>query len=202
MAQLSRRGFLQIGAVAGGVVALRHVIQNVPLASASPTEPQLLLAVYFNGGWDVLLGLDPRDNTQAAFSKTEAYKPGGSGIYPAYDIVDDPQVKSLLATNPSGVQKAGNLTFGPAVPASLLAHAPDLCVARGIAMATLTHEVGRRYFTTGKFPRGLAANGPAITSVVAASDGGSVLLPNMAVSTESYNEGLPPSSSPIRVVTR
>jgi uncharacterized protein (DUF1501 family) len=52
---------------------------------------------------------------------------------------------------------------------------------------------------TGKFPRGLAPNGSSMTSVVANQEGAAALIPNLAVSTESYNEGLPAFASPIRV---
>jgi uncharacterized protein (DUF1501 family) len=195
---LSRRGFLQIAAIGGGVVALRHGLR---LAHASPSDPQLMLLVYFEGGWDQMLVTDPRDNTDARFQREAAYRPGGSGIYPAYDLVLDPQVKALLASNARGVQTAGKITLGPAAPASLLAHASDLCVVRGMTMDTLTHEVGRRYFLTGKFPRGLAANGSAITSVVAALEGQGAVLPNMAIATESYAEDLPAAASPVRVLS-
>jgi uncharacterized protein (DUF1501 family) len=107
----------------------------------------------------------------------------------------------VMAANRTGVQRAGALTFGPAVPQSLLAHAPDLCVVRGMMMDTLTHEVGRRYLLTGKFPRGLAANGSSLTSVVAAAEGSTGVLPNLAVNTEAYAEGLPAAASPIRVTS-
>src|SRR5215210_6197621 len=44
-------------------------------------------------------------------------------------------------------------------------HWQDLTIVRGVMMDTLTHEVGRRYFITGKFPRGLAANGSALPTM-------------------------------------
>jgi uncharacterized protein (DUF1501 family) len=198
--KVSRRGLLHIGAVAGSVVALQRFGGALRLAHAdAPAAPQLLLVAYFGGGWDQLLALDPRDNTDPRFQRDAAYANGGSGIHPAYDQVTDTAVKALLASNPSGVQKAGALTFGPAVPASFLAHAADLSILRGIAMDTLTHEVGRRYFTTGKFPRGLSASGSSLTTLVAAGDGGSAVLPNLAIDTEAYNEGQPAFASPIRV---
>ena len=58
------------------------------------------------------------------------------------------------------VQPAGsNIAFGPAIGKLAAQHYQDLAVVRGVNMGTLTHEVGRRYFLTGKFPRGLAASG-------------------------------------------
>lgn len=200
----NRRSFLQAALLAGGAVALHRSFGSagsiIPSARADGTKPRLMLLVYFEGGWDQLLALDPRANDDARFSEEMAYKPGGSGIYPAYDLITDPSVKSLLASKPSGIQtpSSGNLTFGPAVPPSLLAHGGDLCIARGVAMDTLAHEVGRRYFLTGKFPRGLAANGSAITTVVAAGNEPSA-LPNLAISTESYAESQPTFAAPVSV---
>lgn len=196
---LSRRSFLEIAALAGGVVALRQFTGGVRPALASPQNPQLFLFVYFEGAWDQLLAFDPRDNTNPRFRRDAAYAQNGSGVYPAYDTIPLPEIQTLLKANPSGVQRAGNLSFGPAIPPSLLAHAGDLCVVRGINMDTLTHEVGRRYFLTGKFPRGLVASGSSMTTAVAAAEGMATTLPNLAIGTEAYNETFPPYASPIRV---
>lgn len=197
---LHRRSFLQAALLAGGAVALHRTLGPIPSAQAGDPKPRLMLLVYFEGGWDQLLAFDPRANDDPRFSETQAYAPGGSGIHPAYDQITDPEVKSLLASTPSGIQTApsGNLTFGPGVPPALLAHGGDLCIARGVAMDTLAHEVGRRYFLTGKFPRGLAANGSAITTVVAAGNQPSA-LPNLAISTESYAESQPTFAAPVSV---
>src|SRR5262249_738148 len=143
-----------------------------------------------------LLALDPRPYTQYQSND-------GNNIFPAYDLVIDDNVQAVLqnAASKDGVQTRGNLTFGPAVAPSLLEHSADLCLVRGLMMDTLTHEVGRRYFTTGKFPRGLSPNGSALTTMVASLQGGAVLLPNLAIGTESYIDGQPAYSAPIHVNT-
>ena len=196
----SRRRFLEIAGLAGGTVALKSFLGGGS-ALASTQDPQLLLFCYFSGGWDQLLALDPRPNNDPKYSEAQAYAPGGSGIFPAYDQVVDPTgVQAVLAaTGGKGIQQKGKIGFGPAIPKSLLDHYLDLCVVRGLSMDTLTHEVGRRYFLTGKFPRGLAPNGSSMTTVVADLEGAAALIPNLAISTESYNEGRPAYASPIRV---
>src|SRR5690349_19212280 len=116
----SRRRFLEISSVLGGTYTL---LSSTEALSAAPPDG-LLLFCYFSGGWDQLLALDPRPNNLPEYSKANAYNPTtGSGIYPAYDTVTDPAVQAILQQNPSGIQKAGNLTFGPAVAPSLLAQA-------------------------------------------------------------------------------
>ena len=171
-------------------------------AHAASGDPQFMLLVYFGGGWDQLLAFDPRPSNDARYKMTGAGRPPPSGIVPNYEdsAAGDPKVQNVMtATAGSGVQTRGNLSFGPAVPEALLQHSPDLCLIRGISMDTLTHEVGRRYLLTGKFPRGLAANGSSLNTVVAGQASMGLDLPNLAVDMESYNEGWPAAASATRV---
>ncbi len=199
MPRTSRRTFLEIAGLLGGGVLLRHSILGE--AQAAATDPKFLLLVYFSGGWDQLLALDPRDATQTQY-KFVAGKAPTTGIYPAYTemAAGDPAVDAVMtATGGAGKQVAGGLSFGPAVPSVMTAHANDLCIVRGMSMDTLTHEVGRRYLLTGKFPRGLAANGSSLNTVVAGQTMSTLDLPNLAINVESYNDGFPAFASPTRV---
>lgn len=196
---VSRRSFLEVLGLATGGLVLRQT----PLggAFAQTAEPHFMLMVYFNGGWDQLLSLDPRNATLAQYQRVGGRAPT-SAIEPAYaqTAAETPAVDAVMtATGGTGVQARGNLTFGPAVPASMLAHSADLCIVRGMNMDTLTHEVGRRYLLTGKFPRGLAASGSSLATVVTAQTGSKGDIPNIAIDTEAYNEGLAASASAIRV---
>jgi uncharacterized protein (DUF1501 family) len=195
----TRRGFLEVLGLATGGLLLR----STPLGNAwaQAGDPKFLLLVYFSGGWDQLLSLDPRNATLPQYQRVGGRAPT-SGIEPAYaeTAAATPFVDAVLtATGGSGVQARGNLTFGPAVPDAMLAHANDLCIVRGMNMDTLTHEVGRRYLLTGKFPRGLAASGSSVNTVVSAQTGARGDIPNIAIGTESYNEGLLPAASAVRV---
>lgn len=200
MSFTTRRGFLEVMGLATGGFLLR----NTPLggnAFAQTVDPKFLLLVYFEGGWDQLLSLDPRNATLPQFNRVGGARPT-SGIEPAYaqTAAETPFVDTVMtATGGTGVQARGNLTFGPAIPDTLLAHSNDLCIIRGMNMDTLTHEVGRRYLITGKFPRGLAASGSSLNTVVSAQTGTPGDIPNMSIGTESYNEGLSPAASAVRV---
>lgn len=200
MSFTTRRGFLEVMGLAAGGFLLR----STPLggqAFAQTADPKFLLLVYFEGGWDQLLSLDPRNATLPQYQRVSGRAPT-SGIEPAYaqTAAETPFVDAVMtATGGSGVQARGNLTFGPAVPDTMLAHANDLCVIRGMNMDTLTHEVGRRYLLTGKFPRGLAASGSSINTVVSAQTGTQGDIPNVSIGTESYNESLTPAASAVRV---
>ena len=199
MSFTTRRGFLEVMGLATGGFLLR----STPLggAFAQTADPKFMLMVYFEGGWDQLLCLDPRNATLPQYQRVGGARPT-SGIEPAYaqTAAETPFVDTVMtATGGTGVQTRGNLTFGPAVPDTMLAHSADLCVIRGMNMDTLTHEVGRRYLLTGKFPRGLAASGSSINTVVSAQTGTPGDIPNISIGTESYNEGLSPAASAVRV---
>jgi Protein of unknown function (DUF1501) len=197
----TRRRFLQIAGLASGSMALRSVFSPA-VAGAAPDTSGLFLAVYFSGGWDQLLVLDPRPSNAPQYQREAASQADGTGICPAYDLVKDPRVAAtLMATGGTGLQKAAGLTFGPGVAPTFLAHAADFSVLRGVFMGTLGHDVGRRYFTTGKFPRGLTASGSSLGTLVAIDEGKDALVPNLAISTEAYNATNIAYASPIGVNT-
>jgi len=201
MATFPRRRFLEIAGLAGGGLLLRPALWREAWAQQAPAEPRFLLMVYFSGGWDQLLALDPRDATLPAHQYVAGKAPT-AGVYPAYAeaAVRNTAVSAVMqATGGKGVQSAGGLTFGPAVTQSLLAHAADLSLVRGMMMDTLTHEVGRRYLLTGKFPRGLAASGSSLNTVVAAQSQSVLDLPNLVVNVEAYNASYPAFASPVFV---
>ncbi|MFT7623548.1 MAG: hypothetical protein ACI9WU_002731 [Myxococcota bacterium] len=186
---IGRRRLLQgLGALAGTGLSgeLSGLFTQVARAQTAfdADSTPLLLVCTFDGGWDQLLGLDPRN------SKT----PPSAGIAPSYDLVagSSPVVQQALsATGGTGLvtPQGSAITFGPAVGKLADLYA-DLCVVRGINMGTLTHEVGRRYNLTGKFPRGLAASGSSLGTWHAHQTGDLTPIPNLVVSGESFNEGL------------
>lgn len=199
----SRRGFLEVLGLATGGLLLRNTPLGVGSAHAAGTDPKFLLLVYFSGGWDQLLSLDPRNAALPQYQRVGGRAPT-SGIEPAYaqTATETPFVDAIMtATGGTGVQARGNLTFGPAVPDTMLAHGPELCVIRGMNMDTLTHEVGRRYLLTGKFPRGLSPSGSSLNTVVTAQTGARGDVPNISINNETYNEGLSAAASAVRVAT-
>jgi len=181
--KMSRRGLLSVLGLAGGAMLLRN-----PLARALTTpegEPIYLVYAAFRGGWDQLLALDPRDATRF----TDPRK-----VDPAYALAaeNDPTLAAVLAdTAGTGLVRptGSNITFGPAIGA-LANRFRDLTVVRGVFMGTLTHEVGRRYLLTGKFPRGLQAAGSSLATWAVSEVGDRTPIPNLVVGMESYNEGL------------
>jgi uncharacterized protein (DUF1501 family) len=184
--QCTRRHLLQGLGLAGGAFLFKDLMPGFATASTFDADnAPLLIICNFNGGWDQLLALDPRDNT--LFGANDA-------IYPAYDLhaVGNSAFSQVMAESyGTGLVKpdGSNITFGPCV-GRLADHFEELCVVRGINMGTLTHEVGDRYFNTGKFPRGLAANGSSLGTWHSDQTGDISPIPNLVIGMETFNEGL------------
>jgi hypothetical protein len=195
--QLTRRNALRFLGLGATAFAAGDVILGPRPALADGATDRRLLFVYFGGGWDTLLGLDPRDEV------VYGNETNPSGIHTAYSLVADAGVQAALQADPSGLVSPAadcNITFGPAI-GNLKDHYRDLCVIRGVDMGTLTHEVGRRYFVTGKFPRGIRASGSDLGTWVAAGDV-SRAVPNLVLGgMESYNEALDPRATGLSVNT-
>ena len=156
------------------------------LVRAAEDSDRYFIFCYFNGGWDLLLSLDPRDPDEFRddLKKSTRIELGYSGLSSSY--------RENVETSVEG------MVFGPAI-GDLADHAERLCVVRGMSMDTLTHEVGRRRFITGQQPAGLQAQGSSIATVLASQLGSSHAIPQLSVRVESYNDGFPGFSTAIRV---
>ncbi|HEY8426993.1 MAG TPA: DUF1501 domain-containing protein, partial [Sandaracinaceae bacterium] len=153
-----------------------------------PGHDRFYVFAYFSGGWDVLLGIDPRD--PARFNDDNV---GVTRIQPSYEGQAQAQFQEPPAFAPGT-----EILLGPAAR-PLDAVASRLAVVRGMSMDTLTHEVGRRRFLTGKPPSGLQARGSSGSAWLAAQLGGDALIPNLSVRVESFNPDLPSEVSALRV---
>ncbi|MSP24180.1 MAG: DUF1501 domain-containing protein [Myxococcales bacterium] len=200
---LTRRAILGGLGLAGGAVVLDGFL-GLPFAAADegectpPNEAPLLVVCEFVSGWDTLLCLDPRNHHEYG-------EPGGA-IYTAYERLTDPLTIALMdETGGTGLYQppGSNVAFGPAMSKKLVQnHMDDLCVVRGVDMGTVTHEVGRRYFLTGKFPRGLAASGSSLETAWAAVSGhlDDFEIPSLVTGgAETYNENFSPLASGLAV---
>jgi len=198
----SRRAFL---AQLSGALGLAHLgpsaIQTLlygrergaPFAQAfaqagqGAARAKRLLYLHFDGGWDLLLGLDPRD--PADFPDAEA---PSTGIETAYT--------RLPARYSRGPIDVGPFKLGPCA-APLAPWAERIALLRGIDMGTLTHEVGRRYLNTARPPAGVSAQGVSISSYAASALGGEQLIPHLAHRFESYHLDLPSEASALNVAS-
>ncbi len=142
---------------------------------------------YFGGGWDQLLSLDPRDPGKFSDSRIRETK-----IQLGYDRLEAPFKPELIV--PSG----SKIEYGP-VMGPIAKHFDQSCVVRGIAMDTVSHTVGRRYFITGMMPRGQNAVGNSLSTWLVAEQGSHSPVPNLVVGIETYNRKSPAYASGLRV---
>ncbi len=188
-----RRTFLKasagfMGATLFGGVPFRAFAQASELAAPD----RCFVFVYFAGGWDQLLAFDPRDPdvfTPERVSETR--------ILPGYNLIND----SRFETRPLVPEKGGvrsNISFGPAV-GRLADHFDLMTVVRGINMTTLGHEVGFRYFLTGKRPIGSAARGSSTATEIVGQFAPVVPIPSIAYNIETYNDRYPGHANALRV---
>ncbi|MEW5740755.1 MAG: DUF1501 domain-containing protein [Myxococcota bacterium] len=177
----SRRDLLKAAAGIGAGLMLGGLFPS--RAQAAPQPRRRFLFAYFDGGWDLLLGLDPR-NPATTNAQTHLIETGYG---------------QLGARGQRGVRSVGALQFGPAVHPDFLQVASRCSVIQGVSMDTASHEVGRRYFLTGRFPRGITAVGSSTASEVVAQQGDLTPIPHLSVNVEAYATGLPSFASALSV---
>lgn len=186
------RSLLTLGGAAGlsslgGLGALGGLAHAAPWYRPFGAPERYYIFVYFSGGWDTLLSLDPRDPRDFHMGNLS-----DTLIQPAYDVLDDEGHVADIIHAPTGVD------FGPYI-GDLLNHADRLAVVRGMSMDTLTHEAGRRRFLTGKVPSGLLARGSSAATWLASQLGPTQLIPQISVNVESYNVDQPEYASALKV---
>jgi hypothetical protein len=197
---LSRRRLLQgacaaVGSAAVGMFGFeRFARADLPLPSG-----RAFIFCYFPGGWDQLLFLDPRDPTAPGFADENRATNLFETRYGELDGVNGFAGRILRPADPSSP-----LTFGPAAAKTADAvkitdFASRIAIVRGMNMSTLGHEVGYRYFLTGKFPAGAAARGSSVATEIVAQMAPRRPIPNLALRTETYNDRHPGSASALRV---
>jgi hypothetical protein len=182
----SRRAFLRSLGLGAGAFAISQTLRPRRARAAGAVDRNYVFA-YFSGGWDILLGLDPRDPN--VFTEDQI---GTTKIQLAWDRI--PKTYSPTIIQPAG----SNIQFGPTM-GGIAPYYNQLCVVRGMSMDTVTHEVGRRYFITGLPPRGLNAAGSAMGTRVVAQQGDQLPIPNLVSRVETYNENDPPFATGMSV---
>ncbi|MFN3197133.1 MAG: DUF1501 domain-containing protein [Bradymonadia bacterium] len=173
---MNRREFLLRSGLTAGAFSLGGALMP-RVARAAEVKDRYFVFCYFEGGWDALISLDPRN--PAEFNDGNMLE---TGIQPGYDRLPGQFSRQNI--------NAGPFTLGPCC-GELPQIADKFSVIRGINMATLTHEVGRRYFITGKEPAGLNAQGSSIATLAASQIAGGETpdrpVPHLAHRVESYN---------------
>ncbi len=173
-----RRRDVLLGALGlGAGVTLSSLPALSPLSWAG-SHPDLkdryFIFCLFQGAWDVLLGLDPRD---PAIFTPDARR--DTRIDVGYDLVEQTDAGLVRTRDPS-------MTFGPYI-GRMADHVDKMAVIRGMDMETVAHQVGVRRFLTGLPPAGQNARGSSTATWLASLLAGQELVPNLVAGMETYN---------------
>ncbi len=174
----SRRAFMMGLPAAGAALSLAPYS---PPALAMPGEGHRFVSLYFNGGWDVLLSLDPRD----PLSNPAGIDLGTDDLAAGY-------------REPSAWDFGGQEhLIGPSM-VDLFEHRDVMTIFRGVNMNTVAHPTGRAYVNTWIPPTGVVPKGDSIgTRMAAGADHENFLLPNVSIGMPSFNHSFAPEVSGI-----
>jgi len=180
--RLGRRALLAGACAAGTFAGLARPLTRLVAQDRGPARRILLCEL--NGGWDVLLGPDPRDPSRR---------------YPGIDLGTE-----LLAVGdrePLEVTAAGQTALWGPTMSALVPHADVTTIFRGVNMSTVAHPTGQAYANTCILPSGTQARGSSLGAVFASAalGAGAPILPFVAIGTRAYNEGLPREASALRL---
>lgn len=182
---ISRRRFIANTLGLAGVGAIGGSVVGDQLAMAAALKDRYFIFCYFPAAWDVLLTLDPRDPEVFRDDRKKETR-----IEPGYHLM--PEGFQDLVQGPNGT------IWGPYI-GDFANIADRATVVRGLSMDTLTHEVGRRRFITGKPPSGLQARGSSVATMLAAQYGTDRPIPNLASGHETYNVDMERSATGVSV---
>ncbi len=174
MRRIGRRNFLVGSSLASATLAVSPL--GALLAGAVPAGSRRFISLYCSGGWDVLLGLDPRD----PLSNPSGIDLGTDLLAPVYQ-------------EPRTVTMGDTSTGWGATMIELERHAGVATLFRGVNMNTVAHPTGRAYVNTFMPPAGVVARGDSLaTRMATASDVDAFVLPNVSIGVPSRNESFGP----------
>jgi uncharacterized protein (DUF1501 family) len=191
--RFDRRQFLKSLAVGTGIATsgtlgwLDHL-----RADETTVTTKRFVFFEFGGAWDTLLSLDPRDPTEFTEANVST-----TGIQLAHQLLD-----TMYSANP--LKTVANITFGPAVPQSFADLAPKMCVGRGLTMNTLSHDVGRVFWSTGRTPAGANPTAPSVAcqiidQIAAAAPAELGLIPNLSINADVFSTATDPALRPFQI---
>ena len=189
-----RRQFLKSLAVSSGIAGAGSLgwLNRLRADTPTPFTRKRFVFVELMGAADMLLGLDPRDPTE--FTESEI---SNTGIQLAHHLLSPYYANQPLKT-------VSGITFGPAVPQSFANLAPQMCVGRGLTMNTLSHQVGRVFWSTGRTPAGINPTAPSISSQIvqqiAECDPDNLgIIPSLSINADVYSDATDAKLRPFQI---
>ena len=177
--RFARRSFL----TGLGASALLLPFAGTGRAGPGDGAQRRYVGLYFNGAWDVLLGLDPRD-------------PGQS--YSGIDLDTDRLPAEYR--EPIPVMIGGQETLLGSSMSAMARHADVMTIFRGVNMNTVAHPAGRAYVNTFIPPSGVVPKGDSMgTRMATAGAYDDLILPNVSVGMPTFNLAFPADVTGVRL---
>lgn len=188
--QLLKSLALGSGVAAAGSLGFLRALRADP--SSNDFTRKRFVFVMMPGAWDTLLSVDPRDPNQ--FTEANVSQ---TGIQLAHHLLDAQYTATPLKT-------VDGIDFGPAVPDNFAALASKMCIGRGLTMDTLSHDVGRVFWSTGRTPAGINPTAPSIASQIvdqiAECDPDNVgIIPNLSIGATVFSNATEPLLRPFQI---
>lgn len=195
MEKLSRRDLLK------AVVAASAGLSAVPLwmrraaAATAPAQDEFFLFIQAQGGWDVMLWADPRNERKGLVEPASSDNTDWSQIrlYQPQVLDADTQTFKILEA-PNGMR------FGPTL-GNLFPLAGRLTLVNGLAMNTVSHPDGSWFSSTGRHPSGGRPVASSVDTMVANELGGGQLFPTVSINFPSsfIGAGLDRRAVPLKI---
>lgn len=183
MTDTSRRSFLKVlaGATAAGA-ATQFPLQA--LADPPNGANEFFIFIHAAGAWDVMLGLDPRNERRGLIEPPNTDVLDTASIDRWTDARLDGDTQTFAPVRPSG----SNITFGPAI-GELAALYDRLTVVNGIGVNTVSHPDGTVFASTGRHLAGGRAPESSIDTLIANEFGRETLFPVISMNYPSWFVG-------------
>ena len=189
---LTRRDVLMQSLGAGGALALSQLLPLARASSSTVTDPhRRFVFVYFLGGWDAIISLDPKDPLVYDDSAETVYGTGVQTGYGDLGFTEDPRIFTDVE----------DLVFGPFVGERFAALASQMAVLRGMTVSSVAHVPATTHALTCREPAGELPRGSSLATVLASALGGDDLIPNLTAGIDSWNLSEPDYASALGAST-
>jgi uncharacterized protein (DUF1501 family) len=190
--RFNRRTALKVlgGAAAAGLASqpLFRALADPPLA-----QDDFFIFIHASGGWDVTVGLDPRNESRGLIDPATTDFVDSAGLTQWVDepIGTDTTFRIITPRNTRH-------RFGPGV-GDLVNIAERVTVINGLAMNTVSHQDGTYFAATGRHLAGGRAVASSVNTMIANEFGRDQIFPSVSVQFPSayVGSGLDPRASPL-----
>ena len=172
----SRRTFLKVlsGAAAFAATGLPSLPSLADVAQTN--EGEFFVFIHAQGGWDVTLWSDPRNEAKGIIHPASTDNTDKGQVRLWVDAPLDGATKTFELVRP----KNSNLVFGPGIGG--LVDMPDrITIVNGLAMNTVAHPDGSTFSATGRHPQGGRVAASSIDTMLSNELGRDQLLPTVSL---------------------